>query len=145
MFARKLYNLARPDQIAKVKSEVVATISAGESSDGCFELARLFGLLGPSYPKIRQCFRRNNVSLFPALTYAMIVAMCDGYLELPRAPKRFFIFVTRSGISESQRRFFTFIARLPMDLQALVSLRLWNHTTTVISSEKFNRALLAVM
>jgi hypothetical protein len=143
LFGRKLYDLAKPDQIAKIKREVVATIFAGESSDGCFELAWLFGLLGSFDPKIQECFRQNNVSWFPAFTFAMIVAMCDGYLKLPRTPKRFFM--RRSVISEPQRRFFALVARLPMDLQALISLRLWGHTSTVISSEKFNRALLAII
>jgi hypothetical protein len=143
MFARKLYALATPDQTATIKTEIQRTIVEGRSSDGAFELAWLCGLLGPSYPQIQECFRRDNMSLFPALIFAMIVAMCDGYLELPRAPKRFFM--TYSGMPESERRFFTLVARLPMDLQALVALRLYDHTSIVIQSETFDRAFLAII
>jgi hypothetical protein len=132
-FARKLRALATLDQSEDIKAEVLWAISRGGSNDTCFELAWLFGLVQPFYPRVQQHFRNKNVRFFPALTFAMIVAMCDGYLTMT------------SGISEPQRRFFTVMERLPMDLQALVSLRLWGRTSTVISSEQFNRAFLAVV
>jgi hypothetical protein len=133
MLARKLHALATSEQRTKLEIEVLSEIMISESSDGVFELVWLFGLLGPSHPLIQECFLKNQVSAFPALTFAMIVAMCDGYLETARE------------ITESQRRFFTFVARLPMDLQALVSLRLWKHTSTVIQGEKFDRAFLTII
>jgi hypothetical protein len=133
MFARKLHALATPEQGAIIASDIRRYISVGGSNDGCFELAWLFGLLGPFDSTVQQHFRKSNVSLFPALTFAMIVAMCDGYLEM-----------TSAEITP-QKRFFDFAARLPMDLQALVSLRLWDRASTVIQGDKFNRALLAIL
>jgi hypothetical protein len=132
-FARKLHALATPDQSLPIKFEVWSAISEGFVNEGYFELAWLFGLL-PFDPIIRACFLRNNVRLFPAFTFAMIVALCDRYLE-----------VTHTGISESQKRFFSLVTRLPMDLQALISLRLQQQASTVISSDQFNRAFLAVV
>jgi len=136
MFARKVHVLATPEQRATNTTDVCDRVCGGESSDGCFELAWLCGLLGPSYPKVQERFRKNNVSLFPALIFAMIVAMCDGYLTEARMPW---------AMTPSQKRFFDCVARLPMDLQALVSLRLWGHASTVIPGERFNRAFLAVI
>jgi hypothetical protein len=133
IFARKLHTLATPEQSAIIKSEVLHMISYAKAGEGFFELAWLFGLLGSFDPTVQQCFLRGNVSLFPALIFAMIVALCDGYLEVMR------------GISRSRRHFFTLVARLPMDLQALVSLRLYGRTSTVIQSDLFNRAFLAVI
>jgi hypothetical protein len=134
MLARKLHALATPDQRAKIGSVILQEISKDTSCDGCFELAWLCGLLSPSYPKAQACCRKNNVNLFPALTFAMIVAMCDGYLEL-----------ARPRITLPQTRFFDFVARLPMDLQALIALRLWEQTSTVIPRDKFDRVFLAVI
>jgi hypothetical protein len=134
MFARKLHALATPEQSAKIKTKVLRTIIEEETNDGYFELAWLFGLLGPRYPKIQRRFRWYNVSLFPALIFAMIVALCDGYLE-----------VTSPEITATQKRFFALVKRLPMDLQALISLRLYGQAVTVIRSDKFNRALLAII
>jgi hypothetical protein len=131
-FARKLHALATPDQCAQIKTGVLLAISSDGTEDSRFELAWLFGLLGPSFPAVQASFLRHNMSLFPAFTFAMIVALCDGYLELAR------------GITTPQRRFFTVLERLPMDLQALVSLRLWGRTSTVTQSDQFNRALLAI-
>jgi hypothetical protein len=133
MLVRKLYVLATPEQRARLEYETVQAISAGVSNDSCFEFAWLFGLLGPWQPKIQEKFRKGNVGLFPAFTFAMIVAMCDGYLKLER------------GIPKPQARFFNLVVRLPMDLQALVSLRLWGHATTVIQGEKFDRAFLTIL
>jgi hypothetical protein len=132
--ARKLYALATPDQKETLKGNVSWELYYSRPSEGCFELAWLFGLLGPDDPKVQECFREYNVSLFPALTFAMIVAMCDGYLE-----------AMRSRMSEAQRRFFTLAARLPMDLQAVVALRLYGRAATVIQGETFDRAFLAVV
>jgi hypothetical protein len=132
--ARKLHALATPEQSGTIRIAVLLTIyDEGGSSDGCFELASLFGLLGPCYPKVQECFLKNNVNWFPAFSFAMIVAMCDGYLGF------------KHEITTSQRRFFTLVARLPMDLQALVSLRLWGRAATVIQAEKFDRAFLAII
>jgi len=128
-FARKVHALATPDQRETIKAKVLGAIDKDTASDGCFELAWLLGL----YPKGRECFLRNNVTSFPAFTFAMIVAMCDGYLALAE------------GLTETERRFFDFAARLPMDLQALVSLRLWGRASTVIQSDQFDRAFLTVI
>jgi hypothetical protein len=135
MLARKLHALATPDQRARIKTYVsqMSTLEA-DLTDGCFELMWLCGLLGPSYPKVQKLFRKNNVGLFPACIFAMIVAMCDGYLV-----------ATRPKMLASQRRFFVLVARLPMDLQALVSLRLYGHASTVIQCENFDRAFLAII
>ena len=133
MFARKLYALATPDQRAMIADEVWHEIAEGGSNEGCFELAWLLGLVGPFDPIVQAWFLKNNAGLFPALTFAMIVALCDGYLE------------TMHEITVSQKRFFKFVVRLPMDLQALVSLRLWGHTPTVIRGENFDRAFLVVI
>jgi hypothetical protein len=136
IFARKLYELATPEQKAKIKTEVLRVITYHKAGDGWFELAWLFGLLGPFAPTIQKHFLRNNVGLFPALTFAMIVAMCDGYLELAHP---------RTSALAPQRRFFALVTRLPMDVQALVSLRLWNRASTVIQSDMFNRAFLTII
>jgi hypothetical protein len=133
-FLRKLHALATLDQRAEIKTKALWTISDGGSSYGCFELAWLCGLLGPAYPKVQECFLENNVPLFPAFTFAIIVAMCDGYLESKQ-----------QEITESQRRFFDVVMQLPMDLQALVSLRLWGRTSAVIRSETFDRAFLTII
>jgi hypothetical protein len=134
MLARKLHALATPDQRAEIRTKSMRVLAHDRANDGCFELAWLFGLLGPSYPRIQACFRKNNVRLFPAMTFAMIVAMCDGYLK-----------AKRQEITVSQRRFFNVVMRLPMDLQALVTLRLYGETSTVISSDTFDRAFLAII
>ena len=135
-FVRKLHALATPEQHETIKSKLKSSgqYLGGDSKDHCFELAWLFGLVGPVYPVVQEHFRRNNVSLFPALTFAIIVAMCDGYLEVSQT----------LGITASQKRFFTLVTRLPMDLQALVSLRLWGRTAIVIQGEQFDRAFLAI-
>jgi hypothetical protein len=133
MFARKLHASATPEQNAEIKTEVLRALSNGWSNEGYFELAWLFGLLGPSYRKIQRRFLRYNVDLFPAFTFAMIVGVCDGYLK-----------VTLPGIRAPRRRFFMIAMQLPMDLQALVSLRLWGRASTIIPREKFDRAFLAV-
>jgi hypothetical protein len=132
-FARKLHALITPEQRGDVKTKVLWSIAHGVSNDGGFELAWLLGLLGPFNPTVQGHFRRGNVNLFPALTFAMIVAMCDGYLEMAR------------GVTKSQKRFFALVTRLPMDLQALVSLRLYGQAATVIQGDKFNRAFLAII
>ena len=134
MFARKLHALATPEQRSEIKTEVLQTTPETKTGDGYFEMAWLCGLLGPRYPKIQTFFREDNVSLFPALTFAMIVAKCDGYLVF-----------ARSRITGVQRRFVALMTRLPMDLQALVSLQLWDRTSAVIRSDEFDRALLAVI
>ena len=131
--ARKLHMLATPEQSQEIKTNMLREIEQKGTYDGCFELVWLFGLLGPFDPAVQACFLKHNVTLFPAFTFAMIVAMCDGYLELAR------------GITESQKRFFDCAMRLPMDLQALVALRLWGDASAVIRGEKFDRALLAVI
>jgi hypothetical protein len=133
-FARKLYALATPVQSAQIKLKVMRVLLDTVADEGHFELAWLLGLLGPFDLLIQKRFLTNDLSSFPAFTFAMIVAMCDGYLE-----------ISRSGISEAQRRFFNCVIRLPMDLQALMSLRLWGKTSTVIHREQFDRALLAVI
>jgi hypothetical protein len=132
-FARKVYALATPDQSTAIKIEVSRSILYDEQDEDCFELAWLFGLVGPFEPKIQGRFLKKHVNAFPAFTFAMIVAMCDGYLKRTRK------------ITAPQKRFFAFVTRLPMDLQALISLRLWGHTATVISTEKFDRAFLVVI
>jgi hypothetical protein len=134
MLARKLHALATPDQRKEIRTKVMHTILDTAADDGYFELAWLLGLWKPSYRVIHERCRKNNVSLFPELTFAMIVAMCDGYLE-----------VKQKVIMATQARFFMLLVRLPMDLQALVSLRLWGHVSTVIQRDKFDRALLAVI
>jgi hypothetical protein len=133
-FARKLHAMATPKQRTAIRLSLLYLIRDIEANANLVEMVCLFGLLGPSHPTVQAWFLKNNVDLFPAFTFAMIVAMCDGYLE-----------VTRSRISASQSRFFDFVMRLPMDLQALVSLRLWGHTATVIRREKFDRAFLAII
>jgi hypothetical protein len=132
-FVRKLHALATPYQRAAIKTKVLQAIPCTGADESCFELAWLFGLLGPFDPTVQACFLQRNVSLFPAFTFAMIVAMCDGYLDF------------RRGIMEPQKRFFDFAMRLPMDLQALISLRLDGQASTVISSDKFHRAFLAII
>jgi hypothetical protein len=137
MFARKLHALATPEQRAPIKTRVLDAITAKEPSDGYFELAWLCGLLCPSepiYPRIRKRFLKSNVDLFPAFTFATVVAMCDGYLEV-RSP----------GRTPSQERFFDLVVRLPMELQELVALKLWGQTATIIPSEKCNRAFLVII
>jgi hypothetical protein len=134
ILARKLHALATPDQIAEMTPPILHEIHSAMASDGCFELAWLLGLMVPFDSAVRACFLQNSVSTFPAFTFAMIVAMCDGYLE-----------VMSSGITAPQKRFFDLVMWLPMDLQALVSLRLYGHTSTVIHREKFDRALLAII
>jgi hypothetical protein len=133
-FARKLYALATPEQRVVIRDEVAAMMTFSKPDEGCLELAWIFWLLAPFDTLIQQRLMRYDVSLFPAFTFAMIVGMCDGYLE-----------VTSPEISESRRRFFTLMARLPMDLQALVSLRLYERTSTVIRREAFDRAFLATV
>jgi hypothetical protein len=132
-FARKLYALTTPEQSTTIKTDVLHAINQGALCDGYFELAWLLGLLGSFDPTVQACFLRNNISAFPAFIFAMIVAMCDGYLKVAR------------GITESQKRFFDCMARLPMDLQALVALRLWEYPSIVIPREKFDRAFLAII
>jgi hypothetical protein len=133
MFARKLHALATPDQRVTLKGNVMWEIYDGRPNEACLELAWLFDQLGPFNPTVQKCFLKHNKSVFPAFTFAMIVALCDGYLALARK------------ITTPQRRFFTLVARLPMDVQTLVSLRLWEHASIVIQREKFDRALLAVL
>jgi hypothetical protein len=135
MFARKLHALATPDQRVLIKCDVVAAIFGGPTDEGYFELAWLFGLLGPHDPTVQEWFLKHNINLFPALTFAMIVAMCDGYLKLISTP----------WLTAPQSRFLDVMMRLPMDLQALISLRLWEQTSTVIHREKFDRAFLAII
>jgi hypothetical protein len=129
--ARKLHALATPEQNRVIEDVTLHAIYAGISNDVCFELVHLFGLL---YPSVQTCFRKNKASWFPMFTFAMIVAVCDGYLK-----------ATHSGISEQQRRFFALVTRLPMDLQALISLRLWGRTSTVIRGDTFNRAFVTII
>jgi hypothetical protein len=132
--ARKLHTLATPDQCEAIKTTVLDAIDNAQSGDGLFELAWLFGLMKTWLsPVVRMRLLRSNVSSFPAFTFAMIVAMCDGYLKVTRE------------ITPTQKRFFDLVIRLPMDLQALVSLRLWGHTSAVIPSEKFDRAFLSIV
>jgi hypothetical protein len=133
LLARKLHALATPEQSAVIESKLLRAISHPDADDGCFELAWLFGRPGPFDPEVQEYFLKRNVTLFPAFTFAMIVAMCDGYLKVAR------------GRTATQKRFFALTARLPMDLQALVSLQLWGQTATVIRSEKFNRAFLLII
>jgi hypothetical protein len=133
MFAHKLHALATPDQSVAIKNQILGRIHADTFTEGFFELAWLCGLLSPSYPTVQALFLKCTVCLFPAFTFAMIVALCDGYLEVARE------------ITVSQRRFFTLMLRLPMDLQSLVSLRLWGHASTVIQSNKFTKALLTII
>jgi hypothetical protein len=134
MLARKLHALATPAQRVGIATELFRRIPFTDSDEGCFEMTWLFGLVNPFIPPVQNHFLKHNVSLFPAFTFAMIVAKCDGYLEF-----------ARSGITWSQRRFFTLVGRLPRDLQALVALQLWERTSTVIRSDEFDRAFLAVI
>jgi hypothetical protein len=134
MLARKLHALATPDQREAIRIEVSHTIPCTELDEGCFEMAWLFGLLGPFNPPLQNHFLKYHVSLFPAFTFAMIVALCDEYLELLQ-PK----------ITAPQRRFFALVMRLPMDLQALVALRMWGSASTVIQIEKFDKAFLTII
>jgi len=137
--ARKLHALATPDQSAQIKTKVLGMIrysgpyDLGHDDDG-FELVWLLGLVGPFDPAVQKWILKNDTDLFPAFTFAMIVAICDGYLR-----------VLQHWISRRQRRFFAVVTRLPMDLQTLVALRLWGRTSTVIRSDEFDRALLAII
>jgi hypothetical protein len=72
-------------------------------------------------------------SLFPAMTYALIVGVCDGFFEV----------ATAAHVRE--RRFFDLVTKLPMDLQALVSLRMWAKTATVIGAMDFGVAFSIVI
>jgi hypothetical protein len=133
MLARKLHALATPEQKVTIANKIMERIHADELTEGYFELVWLCGLLGSHNQMVRARFLKRNVRLFPAFTFAMIVAMCDGYLEAAH------------GITGSQKRFFTLAMRLPMDLQSLLSLRLWGCTSSVIQGDMFNRALFAVI
>jgi hypothetical protein len=132
-FARKLHALATPNQHAAIKTEILRLLITTDLNKGCCELGWLFGLLGPFDPTVQVYFLKHHVRAFPAYTFAMIVAMCDGYLTMKR------------GIKAPTRRFFALVMGLPMDLQALVALRLWGRTSTVIRREAFDRALLAIV
>jgi len=75
-FAHKLRALATLDQSTTIKTEIVHLIRHGDE-DGCFELAWLFGAFDLT---VQKYFLRGNVGLFPAFTFAMVVAICDDYL-----------------------------------------------------------------
>jgi hypothetical protein len=130
-FARKLHALATPNQRALIKTYLLGMLRDTTADDGHFELAWLLGLFDLL---LQNRFLKNDVSSFPAFTFAMIVAMCDGYLK-----------ISQPGTMPPQSRFFNLVMRLPMDLQALISLRLWGHTSTVIRTTSFDRALLVII
>jgi hypothetical protein len=123
-FARKVYALATPAQRLDIRGILWKAMNLATIDEGWFELARLDGLIGN--PTVAKHALTDYKSLFPAMVYAMIVGTCDGFFNVRD--------------TSAIKRFFVIAGRLPMDLQALVSLRGQKNPASVITATDFDVA-----
>jgi hypothetical protein len=123
VFAQSIVERALPEQ-RLVLGSVLSNHTIVQDYE--FAMARELGIC--YRPQIAIPMMRFYKTLFPALLFALMVGLCDGFF-----------------VTHEVSRFFAIGRRLPMELQMLLCLRVYGRLGDNISVKDFNDAWTAVM